>query len=200
MITDKELQRMAVDTFKRFKVVSAEFAPLGDMKVRWERTHEFIHLYVTDYLIDAPKSVIKAVLERISDALEGKQVEYTKECIDYFLSKEFRERNIELFLKRNGITPSEELSEIAKDYFDDGDDFVGSLDGVTFGTVKHTDFKASILFRVVALNNKVLEGDDVLPELYSGIRYVNTEFPNKPQDRDELRREFFTYYTDGYGV
>ena len=84
-----------------FTDVTAEFSAFRDFKLKWTRTSNWISLEVSDYLRDAPRSVIESLAETVFARIGGEDgKEYSEEVCEYLNSQGFLRDNQELFLKR----------------------------------------------------------------------------------------------------
>lgn len=83
-----------------FKDASAGFEELRDFKVRWRRSYQWIELDVSDYLKQAPESVVEHLLRCIFSKIRGDDVDYPDDVVDYIDSDEFRAANRTTYLQR----------------------------------------------------------------------------------------------------
>ena len=83
-----------------FKDASAGFEELRDFKVRWRRSYQWIELDVSDYLKQAPESVVEHLLRCIFSKIRGDDADYPDDVVDYIDSDEFRAANRITYLQR----------------------------------------------------------------------------------------------------
>ena len=84
-----------------FDDVKAEFSAFRDFKLKWTRTSKWISFEVSDYLRNAPESVIRSLAETVFARIGGEDgKEYSEEVCEYLSSQGFLRDNQELFLKR----------------------------------------------------------------------------------------------------
>ena len=64
-MNDKELNEMVGPIAEKygFERASAEFTAYSDFKVRWTRSYTWIDMTVSDYIREAPKTVVADVIE-----------------------------------------------------------------------------------------------------------------------------------------
>lgn len=67
-----------------YEDITAEFSPLADVKLRWQRSFRWIHFEVSDYLQDAPYEVLKALAQSIFSRIRGEDnAPYPQEAYEY---------------------------------------------------------------------------------------------------------------------
>lgn len=81
-----------------YKDASAGFEEFRDFKVRWKRSYQWIELEVSDYLQQAPESVVEHLLRCIFSKIRGDDVDYPDDVVDYIDSDEFRAANRTTYL------------------------------------------------------------------------------------------------------
>ena len=103
-----------------FEDVTAEFSAFRDFKLKWTRSYKWINFEVSDYLRNAPQSVIESLTETVYAKMRGEgKTEYSKEVCKYLNSERFLRDNQDLFLKRfRGIsqTPCGEKVDLTEVY------------------------------------------------------------------------------------
>ena len=84
-----------------FEDIQAEFAPFRDFKLKWTRSYKWISFEVSDYLRNAPESVMESLAETIFAKMRGDgKTEYSREVCDYLNSDGFLKENQGTYLKR----------------------------------------------------------------------------------------------------
>ena len=173
-----------------FEDVKAEFTAFRDFKLKWTRSYKWISFEVSDYLRNAPQSIIESLAETIYAKIGGQErTEYSEEVCEYLGSERFLRDNQDLFLKRfRGIsqTPCGENVNLAEVYTRLVDRGLVERDPslvIRWGSPSRSDTKighSSVLMRTVLVNPK-LDNEDI-PEnaldyaLYTQICHVNLGF------------------------
>lgn len=83
-----------------FKDASATFEEFRDFKVRWKRSYQWIELEVSDYLQQAPESVVEHLLRCIFSKIRGDDADYPDDVVDYIDSDGFCAANRPTYLQR----------------------------------------------------------------------------------------------------
>ena len=84
-----------------YEDVTAEFSAFRDFKLKWTRSYKWINFEVSDYLRNAPLSVIESLAETIYAKIGGAdRTSYSKEVCEYLNSEKFLRDNQDIFLKR----------------------------------------------------------------------------------------------------
>lgn len=83
-----------------YKDASATFEEFRDFKVRWKRSYQWIELEISDYLQQAPESVVEHLLRCIFSKIRGDDADYPDDVVDYIDSDEFRAANRITYLQR----------------------------------------------------------------------------------------------------
>lgn len=101
-----------------YENVDAEFVAFKDFKISWERSYRRASFHVSDYAMDAPKSVMKCLAESIFSKMIGMEGRpYTEEMKDWALSEEFLTTKQPLYILR-----SKNLSGLSRGYVKDLED------------------------------------------------------------------------------
>ena len=150
-MNDKELNEMVRPIAEKygFERASAEFTAYSDFKVRWTRSYTWIDMTVSDYIGEAPKTVVADVIEFLIKRIKDIEAEYTDETCEYLTSQEFREINLKKFLKRKHFTAHPEADVIKEILEDEG------IDIHDLTIVKGSKYDSSTLFRVIAVPDGV---------------------------------------------
>ena len=182
-----------------FEDVTAEFSAFRDFKLKWTRSYKWISFEVSDYLRNAPQSVIESLAETIYAKMRGEgKTEYSEEVCDYLNSQEFLEENQGMYLKRfRGISDSTKGESI--DLLDSYRRLVerGLVEYdpklvIRWSNSEDRSRKAgrsSVLMRTIIMN-PALDSEDVPEEaldyaLYSQICHVNLGFgPTRENDAE----------------
>lgn len=101
-----------------YKNVTAEFEPFTEVKVRWQRSYEWADFRVSDYLADAPDSVLSALAQSLFEKIRGDKGDLSEEFKGYVSSLDFTKAHRDVYLGRIDarITDKfdEQLQTIAK--------------------------------------------------------------------------------------
>ena len=84
-----------------FTSIGAEFEEFRNLIVRWRRTNRWIRLRVSDYIMDAPESVIDSLCEVIFKQISGRRTKYPENLMAWLTDPSFCLRNRQTFLNRN---------------------------------------------------------------------------------------------------
>lgn len=106
-----------------FDTAIISFHAFKDFKVRWTRTPLWIDLELSDYLSDAPESVIMGLLETIMNRIRNSpaDAEYPAEVLGYLRSQEFKDAHASVYIRRNRASDSEpELDSFRSALIDNG--------------------------------------------------------------------------------
>lgn len=84
----------------KFKNVQAEFEPFTDVKVRWQRTYDWADFKVSDYLMDAPDSILSALAQSLFEKIRGDKGDLSEEFKGYVSSLDFTKAHRDVYLAR----------------------------------------------------------------------------------------------------
>ena len=191
-----------------FEDVTAEFSAFRDFKLKWTRTSNWISFEVSDYLRNAPQSVIESLAETIYAKIGGAdRTRYSEEVCEYLNSERFLRDNQDLFLKRfRGIsqTPCGENVDLAEVYARLIDRGLVERDPrlvIRWGSSSRSDIRvghSSVLMKTVLINPK-LDTEDSSENaldyaLYSQICHVNLGFGSTREDDSERHEKMLDRY------
>ena len=144
--------------------VSAKFESFRDIKMTWTRSYKMIYMPITDYLKNAPESIIEGILSTVISRIMGDNpvTDYPQDVIDYFTSPEFSKTHVRTYLKRARIPQ---------------DQIVKTVDGYTFVVelTNHSDmptYTISPLMRVIGINPDYIGDSDIE---HIGIMAINNK-------------------------
>lgn len=102
-VTDDHLTQIfsAVGRRHGYKDVMAEFVAFKDMKVRWQRTLDWISFEISDYLDRAPDDVLEDLAETLYSRIEGDEKDYNEAFIGYITSEAVQKPNQQDFFSRS---------------------------------------------------------------------------------------------------
>ena len=82
--------------------VSADYSAFREFKVKWRRSCGWAEFEVSDYMNDAPQSVLNGVAETIFSRISRQsRREYPKEMLEWLASDEFVKRKQPIYLARS---------------------------------------------------------------------------------------------------
>ncbi len=83
-----------------YKNVTAEFEPFTEVKVRWQRTYDWADFKVSDYLMDAPDSILSALAQSLFEKIRGDEGDLSEEFKGYVSSLDFTKAHRDVYLAR----------------------------------------------------------------------------------------------------
>lgn len=186
-----------------FEDIQAEFAAFRDFKLKWTRSYRWISFEVSDYLRNAPESVMESLAETIFAKIHGDgKTEYSQEVCDYLNSDGFLKQSQEIYLKRfrniSNSTRGESIDLLdcyrrlaERELVEYDPDLVIRWNSI--GDRSKKVGRSSVLMRTIVMN-PALDSKDISEEaldyaLYSQICHVNLGFgPNKDGDDERYER------------
>ncbi|MCL2608131.1 MAG: hypothetical protein FWD92_06235 [Methanomassiliicoccaceae archaeon] len=81
--------------------VTAEFTETKEFKVKWRRSCGWAEFKVSDYLKDAPESVLLGLAKLIFSRISGMKIKYPKEMQDWITSETFVKKAQPLYMARS---------------------------------------------------------------------------------------------------
>ena len=176
--------------------IDATWDEFKDFKIKWIRTPDTLHFFVSDYLEDAPDVVVKQIFDNLLGRLFcAEESEYPQETINYLSSEEFRTKNRPKYLSRaygfqhsNRLTWS--LKRLKKRGLVSGDDII-----LGFANTENAG-DASKFMKVAQVSNKLKNADkDVLDyAVYKLVSFIeiSADIPvaSAEEIADELIREY----------
>lgn len=119
-MNDKQLTTIfgTVGLREQFDDVQAEFAPFRDFKIKWTRSYRWISFEVSDYLREAPESVIKSLAECVFKKIKGEEgTNYTDDVVKWITSDDFVKEHQSMFARRVvGRNDEEDISDLMDSY------------------------------------------------------------------------------------
>ncbi|MBE6518294.1 MAG: hypothetical protein E7Z70_01950 [Thermoplasmata archaeon] len=102
-VSDQHLTQIFADVGRRYGYddVGAEFSPLTDFKVRWQRTSEWIRFQISDYLDRAPDNILVGLADVLYAKIRGEDKEYDEAFIRYVTDESVAGPNQKDFLSRS---------------------------------------------------------------------------------------------------
>lgn len=82
-------------------LVTAQFSPLPDMAVRYQRSSGLIHIMVADYCADMPAVLCRAMIDGVFQALTGSEMTLNPEVREYFYTAEFTAKHKATYIRRH---------------------------------------------------------------------------------------------------
>ncbi len=199
---DSDLTRIMAEVGKEYgyREVTAEFAEYRDFKIRWTRNSHWAEFQISDYLDDAPESVLRGLARTVFAKIKGQDADYPDDVTDWMTAPEFVENHRPRYLERSvGISEGTEgrhidLAECRDRLVEAG--LVDRDDDIEIRWVRqnsHSIGRSSLLMRVVAINN-ILDREDMYEDaidyaLYSEICKVNQGYGPFRKSIEDIREE-----------
>ena len=188
----------AVGRVYGYEDVEVDFVPYRDMKVRWQRTTEWISFSVSDYLRDAPALVLEDFARLLFKKIAGEKADWSDRFRVYICDGGFVEKNRPLLLKRfKGVKPAgEHRCRSLEDSIDRliAEGLISDVDEIEFryASGMHRASHVSVVMRTVIISDR-LDSEDV-PEyvldaqVYKGICQVMAGFGHSEEAHQECER------------
>lgn len=191
------------------EVVSAEFQPFKDLKVRWRRCARTIDFSVTDYLKEAPEGI----LEELAHALISKiycdpDIDYSDAFVDWVTSDEFIRLNRDTYLQRSSVL-SEDFQSRFHSLQETYEDLVskGAIEEIPNLSLRWSDNRAmeplgasSVLMRSVIiptyLDNEKVPQDLFEFNLFRLLTNIEMDFKIQPLERRMLTEQKMSSYPE----
>ncbi len=200
-VSDQHLTQIFADVGRRYGYddVGAEFSPLTDFKVRWQRTSEWIRFQISDYLDRAPDNILEGLADVLYAKIRGEDKEYDEAFIRYVTDESVAGPNQKDFLSRSrnlggsSVGDYHDLNDCVNRLRDEGlipDSLQCELRWDSSRGSKVAG--CSVLQRVVWVN-RMLDQKGV-PEhvldycVYSMLCHLMAGFTGRQQDESEHRR------------
>ena len=186
-----------------YEDVEVDFVPYRDMKVRWQRTTEWISFSVSDYLRDAPTLVLEDFARLLFKKIAGEKADWSDRFRVYICDGGFVEKNRPLLLKRfKGVKPAgEHRCRSLEDSIDRliAEGLISDVDDIEFryASGMHRASHVSVVMRTVIISDR-LDSEDV-PEyvldaqVYKGICQVMAGFDSGEEAYQECERRIKRY-------
>ncbi len=186
-----------------YEDVEVDFVPYRDMKVRWQRTTEWISFSVSDYLKDAPTLVLEDFARLLFKKIAGEKADWSDRFRVYICDGGFVEKNRPLLLKRfKGVKPAgEHRCRSLEDSIDRlmAEGLISDVDDIEFryASGMHRVSHVSVVMRTVIISDR-LDSEDV-PEyvldaqVYKGICQVMAGFGHSEEAHQECERRIKRY-------
>ena len=103
MSSEARIESVFQETGKHFgyEDVTVEIADFKDFKVQWKRSYNWIAFRISDYIKDAPETVIEDLANALYTKIAGKDCGYGDEMTRYVKNPEFARMNRPRYLKRS---------------------------------------------------------------------------------------------------
>lgn len=186
-----------------YEDVEVDFVPYRDMKVKWQRTPEWISFSVSDYLRDAPALVLEDFARLLFKKIAGEKADWSDRFRVYICDGGFVEKNRPLLLKRfKGVKPAgEHRCRSLEDSIDRlmAEGLISDVDEIEFryASGMHRVSHASVVMRTVIISDR-LDSEDV-PEyvldaqVYKRICQVMAGFDACEEAHQECERRINRY-------
>ena len=84
-----------------YKSVNAEFMEFSEIKVRWQRSYDWIDFRISDFLNDAPSKALEGLARSLFKRLGGGESEYSPELLEWITKPEFSKDKNHIYMERN---------------------------------------------------------------------------------------------------
>lgn len=104
MVNEDELRKIFSDTGKEYGYdsVGAEFMAFKEFKVRWQRSYRWAEFKVSDYLMDAPPTVLEGLAKSLFTKIAGLGKEsYTDEMCEWITDPKFASDKQPIYVRRS---------------------------------------------------------------------------------------------------
>ena len=193
-----------------FEDVTAKFSASRDFKLKWTRSYKWISFEVSDYLRNAPQSVIESLVETVYAKIRGQdRTSYSEEVCEYLSSERFLKDNQDLFLKRfRGIsqTPCGENVDLAEVYMRLVDRGLVERDSnlvIRWGSKSNSGMigHSSVLMKTIIVNPKLdtesISENALNYAVYTQICRVSLGFGHDRSDDANRYDSMLSAYPDG---
>lgn len=186
-----------------YEDVEVDFVPYRDMKVKWQRTSSWISFSVSDYLKDAPASVLEDFARVLISKTHGEKADWSDRFRVYICDGGFVEKNRPVFLKRfKGVKPAgEHRCRSLEDSIDRlmAEGLISDVDEIDlrYASGMHRVSHVSVVMRTVIISDR-LDSEDV-PEyvldaqVYKRICQVMAGFDACEEAHQECERRINRY-------
>lgn len=193
----------AVGRVYGYEDVDVRFVPYRFMKATWQRTGTEMYLSVSDYLKDAPASVLEDFARTLIKKIHGEKADWSDRFKVYICDGGFVEKNRPVFLKRFKGVKSAAVYECRslEDSIDRlmAEGLISDVDEIEFryASGMHRASHVSVVMRTVIISDR-LDSEDV-PEyvldaqVYKGICQVMAGFGHSEEVHQECERRINRY-------
>ena len=176
--------------------INAEWSEFPELKVKWARSYDFIHFYVTDYLEDAPENIIKGLMTTIMAKINGDMdATYNEATIEYLTSNDFVQAKRPVYVGRmKEFSQSRRLTWALKRLQNKGL-VQGQNVCLGFGE-SEKDSQSSVLFKTAIINNKLAKADNDILDfvVYKAVKYMESMKFGDNIDVPELNYKILSSY------
>lgn len=186
-----------------YEDVDVKFVPYRYMKATWQRIGTEMYLSVSDYLEDAPISVLEDFAGTLFGKIAGEKADWSDRFQVYLADGGFVEKNRPVFLERfKGVKPAgEHGSRSLEDSIDRliAEGLISDVDDIEFryASGMHAASTVSAVMRAVIISDR-LDSEDV-PEyvldaqVYKRICQVMAGFDPSEEAHQECERRINRY-------
>lgn len=186
-----------------YEDVEVDFVPYRDMKVQWQRASPWISFSVSDYLKDAPASVLEDFARLLFKKIAGEKADWSDRFRVYLADGGIVEKNRPILLKRfKGVKPAGEHRCRSLEASIDrliAEGLISDVDDIEFryASGMHRVSHVSVVMRTVIISDR-LDSEDV-PEyvldaqVYKGICQVMAGFGPSEEAHQECERRIKRY-------
>jgi len=107
-----------------------------DLKMRWQRTYDWIKFEISDYLLSLTPACFEELITALFMRLKGDEIEYSPELIEQLQGESFYYNNVEARIERRKIV----------DHIDYDNEFIYRLSELAEGPMKSAGYSGPVLF------------------------------------------------------
>ena len=115
--------------------VEVEMAMFCDLKMRWQRTYDWIKFEISDYLLSLSPACFEELITTLFMRINGKEKEYSPELIEQLQGESFYYNNVETRIERRKI-----VNQVDYD-----NEFIYRLSELAEGPMKSAGYSGPVL-------------------------------------------------------
>jgi len=185
-----------------YETVNAEFMAFREFKCTWQRSYKWIDFRISDYLEDAPKTVLEELATTLLQKIRGDDFTVNTKLKKYVTTKAFRDKHYKTYIDR--CTDYEELDpsiikRVCEKY---GLDPVENCTLCKYsGEYTHKAAGCSVLMRVIGISDILF--DENVPEfvrdfaIYCELQHILMGYDpdrNTEEEYEERTHKFPQYF------
>ena len=185
-----------------YETVNAEFMAFREFKCTWQRSYKWIDFRISDYLEDAPKTVLEELATTLLQKIRGDDFTVNTKLKKYVTTKAFRDKHYKTYIDR--CTDYEELDpsiikRVCEKY---GLDPVENCTLCKYsGEYTHKAAGCSVLMRVIGISDILF--DENVPEfvrdfaIYCELQHILMGYDpdrNTESEYEERTHKFPQYF------
>jgi len=104
-LSKDQIENIAQDVGASFGYkVKVEIAMFCDLKMRWQRTYDWIKFEISDYLLSLSPGCFEELITTLFKRIKGEEIEYSPKLIEQLQGESFYYDNVEKRIERRKIT------------------------------------------------------------------------------------------------